>query len=55
MLLSYKHLKLKLRIFLAGHSAAMVTYYAIKITIIGSPMAGHLRDANIVVSLNKQK
>jgi hypothetical protein len=33
----------------------MVTYYAIKITIIGSPMAGHLCDTNIVASLDKQR
>ena len=29
--MSYKRLKLKLRMFLAGHSVAMVTYYVTKI------------------------
>ena len=32
--LKYKHLKLKLRVFLAVHSVAMVTYCVTKIIII---------------------
>ena len=35
-----KTLKLKLRVFLTGCTVAIVTYYDIKITIIGSPMTG---------------
>ena len=31
LVLSYKHLKLKLRVFLAGHSVAMVIYCVTKI------------------------
>ena len=38
-----------------GYTVHMVTHYVIKMTIIGSPMAGHLRDTNIVVSLDKQR
>ena len=37
---SYKRLKLKLRVFLAGHIVAMVTYCAIKLTATCSPMIG---------------
>ena len=55
LVLSYNRLKLKLRVFLAGHRVAMVTYYAIIITIIGSKMAERLRDTNIVASLDKFK
>ena len=33
----------------------MVTCYATKITIIDSAMAGHLRDTNTLVSLDKQR
>jgi len=29
-------------------------YYAVKITTIGSPMAGHLCDTNIVALLDKE-
>ena len=39
--LNYKPLKLKLRVFLAGHSVAMVTYCATKIIPTCSPMIGH--------------
>ena len=39
--LKYKRLKLKLRVFLPGHSVAMVTYYVTKIIPTCSPMIGH--------------
>jgi len=55
LVLSYNRLKLKLRVFLAGHRVAMVTYYAISITIIGSKMAERLRDTNIVALFDKFK
>ena len=38
--LKYKRLKLKLRVFLAGHSVAMVTYNVTKTTPTCSPMIG---------------
>jgi len=41
-------------VFLTGCIVAMVTYYAMKITILGLPMAGHLCDTNIVASLDKE-
>ena len=40
--LSYKQLKLKLRVFLTSCIVAMVTHYAIKSTIIFSLMAEHV-------------
>ena len=43
----YKLSKLKLSMFRTGYTVAMVTYYAIKIATIGSPMAGHLCDTNV--------
>ena len=44
-----KHSELKLRVFLTGCIIAMVTYYAIKSTTTGSPVAGRLRDTKRVV------
>ena len=38
--LKYKHLKLKLRVFLAGHSVAMVTYCVTKIIPTRWPVIG---------------
>ena len=38
--LKYKRLRLKLGVFLAGHSVAMVTYYVTKIMPTCSPMIG---------------
>ena len=43
--LSYKRLKLKLRVFLAGHIVAMVTYCATKLTTTCSPMIGEFVDS----------
>ena len=44
--LSYLHFKLKLRVFLAGHIVAMVTYCATKLTATCSPMIGQVFDIN---------
>ena len=54
--LKYKHLKLKLRVFLAGHSVAMVTYCVTKIIQTCSPMIGHFFDTmNVhVASIEKE-
>ena len=41
-LLSYKRLKLKLRVFLAVHIVVMITYYATKLTATCSPMIGQV-------------
>ena len=47
---SYKRLKLKLRVFLAGHIVAMVTYYATKLTATCSPTIGQFVDSMMLVS-----
>ena len=47
--LKYKRLKLKLRVFLAGHGVAMVTYSVTKIIPKCSPMIGEFFDTMIVV------
>lgn len=47
-------LKAKIKSVLTACTVAMVTYFALKTTIIGSPMAGGLCDANIVALLYKQ-
>ena len=52
--LKYKHLKLKLRVFLAGHSVAMVTYCVTKIIPTCSPLIGQFCDAMIVASTDKE-
>ena len=46
--LKYKRLKLKLRVFLAGHSVAVVTYSVSKIIPTCSPMIGQFFDTMIV-------
>ena len=48
--LSYKRLKLKLRVFLAGHIVAMVTYCVTKLTATCSPMIGQFVDTIILAS-----
>ena len=48
--MSYKYLKLKLRVFLAGHIVAMVTYCATKLTATCSPMIGQFVDTMIWAS-----
>ena len=53
-LLKYKHLKLKLRVFLAGHSVTVATYCVTKIVPMRSPMIGQFFDTMIVASVNKE-
>ena len=51
--LSYKHLRLKLKVSLTGYSVTMVTSYLTKITITCSPLTGHLFDTIIVALTDK--
>jgi len=53
--LKYKHLKLKLRVFLAGHGVAMVTYCATKMIPMCSPVIGQFFDSMIVASSGKER
>ena len=46
--LKYKRLKLKLRVFLAGYSVAMVTYCVTKIIPTCLPVIGQYCDTMIV-------
>ena len=50
LFLSYKRLKLKLRVFLTGHIVAMVTYCATKLTVTCSQMIGQFVDTMILAS-----
>ena len=50
LFLSYKRLKLKLRVFLAGHIVALVTYCATKLTATCSPMIEQFVDTMILAS-----
>ena len=50
LVFEYKRLKLKLRVFLAGHVVPMVTYCATKLTVTCSPMIGQFFDTMILVS-----
>ena len=52
--LKYKLLKLKLRVFLAGHSVAMVTYCVTKLKPTCSPVIGQCFDIKIVASSDKE-
>ena len=52
--LSYKHFKLKLRVLLAGHIVAMITYCATKLTAMCSPMIGQFIDSMILASTDKE-
>ena len=52
--LKYKGLKLKLRVFLAGHSVAMVTYSVMKIILTCSLMIGQFFDTMIVASIDEE-
>ena len=54
LFLKYKLLKLKLRVFLAGHSVAMVTYCDTKIIPTCSPVTGQFFDTMIVASIDKE-
>ena len=51
----YKRLKLKLRVFLAGHSVAMVTYNVTKIIPTCSLVIGQFFDTMIVASIDKER
>ena len=53
--LNYRPLELLLRVFLAGHTVAMVTYYVMKRTSTCSPIVGQCFDtmAMIVASSDK--
>jgi len=53
LFLKYKRLKLKLRVFLAGHSVALVTYCDTKMRPTCSPVIGQYFDAMIVASMDK--
>ena len=52
--LKCKRLKLKLRVFLAGHNVAMVTYSGTKIIPTCSPMIRQFFDTIIVASTDKE-
>ena len=52
--MSYQRLKLKLRVFLAGHIVAMVTYCATKLIATCSPMIGQFVDTMILASADKR-
>ena len=48
--LSYTRLKLKLRVFLADHIVAMVSYCVTKLTVTCSPMIGQFVDTMMLAS-----
>ena len=48
--MSYTRLMLKLRVFLAGHNVAMVTYCATKFTATCSPMVGQFVDTMMLAN-----
>ena len=52
--LRYKRLKLKLRVFLAGNSVAMVTYCVTKKIPTCLPVIGQCFDKMIVASIDKE-
>ena len=52
--LKYKRLQLKLRVFLAGHSVAMVAYHVTKTISTSSPVIGQFFDPMIEASIDKQ-
>jgi len=52
--LNYKRLKLKLRVFLAGHSVAMVTFCVTKMIPTCSTVTGLFFDTMIVASSDKE-
>ena len=52
--LNYKPLKPQLRVFLAGHTVAMVTYYVMERTTTRSPIVGQFFDTMIVASSDKE-
>ena len=52
--LSYKRLKLKLRVFLAVHIVAMVAYCVTKTIPTCSPVIGQFFDTMVVASIDKE-
>ena len=54
LFLKYKRLKLKLRVFLAGQSVAMVTFCVTKIIPACLPMIGQFFDTMLVASVYKE-
>ena len=48
--LNYKPLKQNLRVFLASHTVAMVTYYVMERTTTCSPIVGQFFDTMIEAS-----
>ena len=52
--LNYKPLKPQLRVFLAGHTVGMVTYYVMEMTTTCSPKVGQFFDTMIVASSDKE-
>ena len=50
LVLSYRHLKLKLAVFLTGYTVAMVTGYVKKIFMTCLPMFGHSFGTIVIVS-----
>ena len=52
--LKFMNLKLILRLLLASHSVAMVTYCVTKIIPTCSPVIGHVFDTMIVASIDKE-
>ena len=52
--MSYKRLNLKLRVFLAGHIVAMVTYCVTKIIPTCSPVIRQFFDTMIIASIDKE-
>ena len=53
--LKYKRVKLKLTVFLAGHSVAMVTYCVTKMIPTCSPVIGQFFDTRIVALIDKER
>ena len=52
--LNYKPQKLQLRVFLAGHTVAMVAYYVMERTTSCSPIVGQFFDAMIIASSDRE-
>ena len=52
--LNYRPLKLLLRVFLAGHTVAMVTCYVMKRTCTCPPIVGQCFDTMIVASSDEK-
>ena len=51
---NYKPLKLLLRVFLAGHTVVLVTYYVTKMITTCLPIVGQFFDTMIAASSDKE-